>query len=197
MFTYVFWHTAKPNLALVEYEEGLAVFAQALPRCGCPGLKAAASFHISPVPWLNNQPGFEDWALVEGPGVLEALNVAAVSGDMASLHARVAEAMDLGHGGLYYRLWGDLDPFSADAAQWLSRPRGITFRPELESITRSAGQPVSVWRRFMVLGPGREFLVLGRAPLTLHLPQGWEAHTVTRRAVAVAAAPIHQQDLPR
>ena len=187
MFAYVFWHTLRPDRSVVEYEEGLAAFAEALPQCGCPGLWAAGSFRISSVPWLGDQAGYEDWAMLEGPGVLEALNAAAVSGDMAPLHARVASAMDLGHGGLYYRLWGEFAPFSADAAQWLTRPRGIAFRPDLEDIARSACQPVSVWRRFMVLGPGREFLVLGRDPLTLRIQHGWEAHTVRRSVVASAA----------
>jgi hypothetical protein len=188
MFAYVFWHTLKPGLPAADYEEGLAAFAKGLVGCGCAGLKGAGSFRITAVPWLDGQAGYEDWALIEGPAVLEAVNGAAVSGAMAPLHGRVAEAMDLGHGGLYYHLWGDLAPFSADAAQWLTRPRGIAFRPPLEEITRSAGQPVSVWRRFMVLGPGREFLVLGHDPLKLQLPPGWEAHGVRRSAIASAPA---------
>jgi hypothetical protein len=140
------------------------------------------------VPWLADQSGYEDWALIDGPGVLETVNTAAVSGAMAPLHGRVADAMALGHGGLYYHLSGHLAPFSADSAQWLTRPRGIAFRPVLEEIVGSAGQPVSVWRRFMVLGPGKEFLVLGRDPLRLTLSQGWEAHSVRRVPVGTASS---------
>jgi hypothetical protein len=187
MFAYVFWHTLKPGLPAADYEQGLAAFGEGLVKCGCAGLRGAGSFRISAVPWLDNQSGYEDWALIDGPGVLEAVNVAAVSGAMAPLHGRVANAMALGHGGLYDRLSGELAPFSADAAQWLTRPRGIAFRPALEEIVRSAGQPVSVWRRFMVLGPGKEFLVLGRDPLRLTLPQGWEAHSVRRSAIGTAS----------
>ncbi len=186
MFAYVFWHTLKTGLPAADYERGLAAFGKALMGCGCLGLKSTASFSISAVPWLDGQAGYEDWAIIEGPEVLEAVNTAAVSSAMAPLHGRVADAMALGHGGLYYHLWGDLAPFSADAAQWVTRPRGIAFRPVLEDITRSAGQPVSVWRRFMVLGPGREFLVLGRDPLRLQPPQGWEAHSVRRSLVGTA-----------
>ncbi len=186
MFAYVFWHTLRPGLSDADYEQGLAAFAEGMMKSGCAGLRSTASFRISAMPWLDGQPGYEDWALVESPGVLEAVNTAAVSGAMAPLHGRVADAMALGHGGLYYHLWGDLAPFAADAAQWLTRPRGIAFRPVLEEITRSAGQPVSVWRRFMVLGPGKEFVVLGRDPLRLQLPAGWEAHSVRRSAVGTA-----------
>jgi hypothetical protein len=186
MFAYVFWHTLKPGLPAADYEQGLAAFATELLKCGCAGLRGAGSFRISAVPWLADQAGYEDWLLVDGPGTLETVNTAAVSGAMAPLHGRVAEAMALGQGGFYSHLWGDLAPFSANAAQWLTRPRGIAFRPVLEEITRAAGQPVSVWRRFMVLGPGKEFLVLGRDPLRLQLPQGWEAHSVRRSPVGTA-----------
>jgi hypothetical protein len=186
MFAYVFWHTLKPGLSAADYEQGLAEFGKALLKCDCAGLRSAGSFRISAVPWLADQAGYEDWAIIDGPGVLETVNTAAVSGAMAPLHGRVADAMALGHGGLYQHLWGEFAPFSADAAQWLTRPRGIAYRPVLEDITRSAGQPVSVWRRFMVLGPGKEFLVLGRDPLRLQVPQGWEAHGVRRSTVATA-----------
>ncbi len=186
MFAYVFWHTLKPGLSAADYEQGLAEFGKALLKCDCAGLRSAGSFRISAVPWLADQAGYEDWAIIDGPGILETVNTAAVSGAMAPLHGRVADAMALGHGGLYQHLWGEFAPFSADAAQWLTRPRGIAYRPVLEDITRSAGQPVSVWRRFMVLGPGKEFLVLGRDPLRLQVPQGWEAHGVRRSTVAAA-----------
>lgn len=186
MFAYVFWHTLKSGLSAADYEQGLAAFGKGLVGCGCAGLKSTASFRISAVPWLDGQAGYEDWAIIEGPGVLETVNTAAISGAMAPVHGRVAEAMALGHGGLYYHLWGDLAPFSAGAAQWLTRPRGIAYRSILEDITGSASQPVSVWRRFMVLGPGREFLVLGHDPLRLQLPQGWETHSVRRSVVGTA-----------
>jgi hypothetical protein len=183
MFAYLFWHAPKTDVSTAAYESGLAAFAKGLLACGCAGLQGAASFRISAVPWLDNRNGYEDWALIDGPGVLESVNVAAVSSAMATLHGSVAEAMDIGHGGLYYRLSGDVAPQDAAGGSWLTRPRGINFRPVLQQITETAGQPVSVWRRFMVLGPGREFLVLGRDPLSLRLPPDWEAHAVRRSAV--------------
>lgn len=187
MFAYLFWHIPKPEIAAATYEADLAAFAQGLLGCGLDGLRGAASFRTSPVPWLDNRAGYEDWALVDAPGVLEKLNIAAVSGTMAALHGRVADAMEIGHGGLYYRLSGDVGPQDATAAQWLTRPRGIAFRPVMDEIVASAGQPVSVWRRFMVLGPGREFLILGPEPLSLRLPLGWDAHPVKRSPVESAA----------
>jgi len=187
MFAYLFWHIPKPEIAAATYEADLAAFAQGVRSCGLDGLRGAASFRTSAVPWLDGRAGYEDWALVDGPGVFEHLNVAAVTGTLAALHGRVADAMDIGHGGVYYRLSGDVAPQDATAAQWLTRPRGIAFRPVMEEIVASAGQPVSVWRRFMVLGPGREFLILGREPLPLRLPPGWDAHAVKRSPVGASA----------
>ena len=56
----------------------------------------------------------------------------------------------------------------------------IQFRQPLNKITERAGVPVSVWRRFMVLGPGPEFIIFGSAPLILQLEDGWQAHGVDR-----------------
>jgi hypothetical protein len=183
MLAYLFWHSSRAEIPQGEYEAGLAAFARALMGSGCAGVRAAASFRISPVPWLDGRAGYEDWVIVEDSGVLERLNVAAVSGAMTAPHARVAHAMGIGHGGLYYHLAGELPPHEAGAAAWLTRPRGIDFRPDLADIAASAGQAVSVWRRFMVLGPGREFLVLGRTPLALTLPPHWQELSVERSAI--------------
>ena len=95
-------------------------------------------------------------------------------------HTEIAHMMDSGNGGIYYHLWGALEPHHADRAQWLTRPRGIQFRLPLKKITDSAGAPVSVWRRFMVLGPGPEFIIFGSAPLILQIQDGWQMHGVDR-----------------
>lgn len=180
MLAYVFWHTRSETTSREDYERNLLAFYDALGRVDCSGLRGSASFRISSLPWMKGQPGYEDWTIVDGAWVLDDLNSRAVAGAMAAMHAPIAQQMESGFGGLYYHLWGDLEPFRADRAEWLSRPRGIQFLPVLESIAQSAKEPVSVWRRFMVLGPGTEFVILGRAPLTLQLPDGWQANAVSR-----------------
>jgi hypothetical protein len=95
--------------------------------------------------------------------------------------------MDGGYGGLYYHLWGDLGPHDADHAYWLSHPRGIDFRPALEQITESAGAPFAVWRRFMVLGPGTEFVILGRGLRALKIPDDWRVNVVERSNLSAAS----------
>jgi hypothetical protein len=180
MLAYVFWHTRSETAPQEDYERNLLAFYDALGKAACPGVRGSATFRISSLPWVNAQPGYEDWTIVDGAWVLEDLNSRAVAGAMAAMHAPIAQQMNGGFGGLYYHLWGELEPYRADRAQWLSRPRGIQFRPVLESIAQSAQEPVSVWRRFMVLGPGTEFVILGPAPLALQLPEGWQTSAVSR-----------------
>ena len=183
MLAYVFWHTRSETTSREDYERNLLAFYDALEKVDCPGVRGSASFRISSLPWVKGQPGYEDWTIVDGAWVLDDLNSMAVAGAMAAMHAPIAQQMDSGFGGLYYHLWGELEPYRADRAEWLSRPRGIQFRPALEQIAQSANTPVSVWRRFMVLGPGAEFIIFGPAPLALQLPARWQGHAVDRASV--------------
>lgn len=199
MLAYVFWHTRSKAATQETYEKDLLAFYGALGRIACPGVKHSDTFRISSLPWLKEQCGYEDWTIVEGAWVLEDLNIKAVAGSMAAAHSAIAMQMDAGNGGLYYHLFGDLEPHRANWAQWLSRPRGIQFRPALEQIAHSSGTPVSVWRRFMVLGPGPEFIIFGAAPLDLQLPDGWQMHAVDRMVLpscrsAVTAPPSTDLD---
>ena len=184
MLAYLFWHTPRPTVARSDYERDLLAFSRALADLHCPGVRRITSFRTSTVPWLDEPLGYEDWATIDGSCALETLNEQAVSGHMAALHGTVAQQMGVGYGGVYYHLWGNMDPHVAERAQWLSRPRGIEFRPVLEGISRTAAAPVSVWRRFMVLGPGLEFVILGDASLELRIPDGWAAHRVTRTVLS-------------
>ena len=184
MLAYLFWHTPRSAVARADYERDLLAFSRALTNLNCPGVRRITSFRISAMPWLDDPSVYEDWATIEGSYALEALNKQAVSGRMAALHGTVARQMGAGYGGVYYHLWGSMDPHVAERAQWLSRPRGIEFRPVLESISQTAAAPVSVWRRFMVLGPGLEFVILGNTSLELQIPDGWAAHGVARTALS-------------
>lgn len=186
MMAYVFWHTRSEATPQEAYERNLSAFYDALGKLDCPGVKDSAAFRISSLPWMKEQRGYEDWAVIDGAWVLEDLNAKAVAGSMASVHASIARQMNQGNGGLYYHLSGDLEPRRANRAQWLTRPRGVQFRPALEEIERSAEISVSVWRRFMVLGPGPEFIVFGSGPLALQLPAGWQMHPVDRTILPAA-----------
>ena len=183
MLAYLFWHMPKPTVATADYERDLIAFSHALSDLNCRGVRRITSFRTSAVPWLDNAAGYEDWVTIDSSSALETLNEQAVAGHMAAVHGTVAQQMGVGYGGVYYHLWGDMDPHVAERAQWLSRPRGIEFRPVLEAISDTAIGPVSVWRRFMVLGPGSEFVALGDGSLELRILEGWAAHPVTRTVV--------------
>jgi hypothetical protein len=184
MLAYVFWHTPLPETPRETYEHNLLAFYEALEKAACPGVKRAATARISSIPWYRDQDGYEDWAVIEGTWVLEGLNRMAVEGSMEASHAHIAQLMENGNGGVYYHLWGEHEPHRANQAQWLSRPRGIQFRLPLEKIAESAGMQVSVWRRFMVLGPGPEFIIFGSDPMNIQVPQGWHTHGVDRRLLS-------------
>jgi hypothetical protein len=180
MLAYVFWHTRSEATPQATYEHDLLTFYHGLGRVDCPGVKLSATFRISSLPWSKELSGYEDWTIIDGTWVLEDLNAKAIAGPMAAAHSSIAQQMDSGNGGLYYHLSGELEPHRANCAQWLSRPRGVQFRPALDQISQSAGTPVSIWRRFMVLGPGPEFIIFGPAPLALQIPAGWQMHAVDR-----------------
>lgn len=58
-----------------------------------------------------------DWAVIEGTWALEGLNQKAVQGSMERPHTQIARLMDGGNGGIYYHLWGELEPYRANRAQ--------------------------------------------------------------------------------
>ena len=127
MMAYVFWHTRSEATPQETYERDLLAFYDALGKVDCPGVRRSATFRISSVPWMKEQRGYEDWAVIDGAWVLEGLNTKAIVGSMAPVHASIAQQMDQGNGGLYYHLSGDLEPHRANRAQWLTRPRECSF----------------------------------------------------------------------
>ena len=110
MLAYLFWHTPRPTVARSDYERDLLAFSRALADLHCPGVRGITSFRTSTVPWLDDPSGYEDWATIDGSCALETLNEQAVSGHMAALHGTVAQQMGVGYGGVYYHLWGNMDP---------------------------------------------------------------------------------------
>lgn len=180
MTAYVFWHRPFGHIEEVDYEAALTAFHRELGDRGASGFGGSATYRISETPWLDGRSGYEDWNFVESSAALDPLNARAVAPDMWDVHADIASKTDVGHGGIYYRIMGSGDPKEAPRAVWLTRPRGIRYERPLEGMIDGLSQPVSVWRKQMVLGPGYEFVVLGGASLSLTLPVGWAALVVDR-----------------
>jgi hypothetical protein len=185
VIAYVFWHAAPDSSATAEYEKVLVRFGRALTEANSPGLLGNASYAIGETPWLG-EPGYEDWAWLEGSWALDTLNERAVSGAMEQPHGVIARMTKHGgFGALYYLVAGNHRIPGDSKVFWLSRPRGINWRDSLPALVKSASAPVAVWRRQMVLGPSTEFAVAGPRTLTLTLPQGWTSLEVERRRLAL------------
>jgi hypothetical protein len=179
MLAYVFWHRPYPHIDGKTYEDAITRFQRDLSRYPPPGLISAASFRIEAVPWLGDQPGYEDWCLLEGSWAMDPLNAYAVSGDTQATHDHVAAQMAVGHGGLYAHIRGDDSSAARSTVFWLTRPRGIQWRAVLQAVhagTRNARS----WRRQMVLGPTSEFAIEVAEGDHVEIPAGWTSRRVGR-----------------
>ena len=106
MHAFVFWHRPDAAVEAAAYEAALTAFHAALADTDCPGLLGSATFAIDAAPWLDGQPGYEDWSFVAGAWALDPLNRAAVSGAREDVHGAVAALSGIGHGGLYALQFG-------------------------------------------------------------------------------------------
>ena len=154
-------------------------FQAALAGAKPPGFISAASFRIEPVPWLGDQPGYEDWCVLEGSWAMDPLNAFAVAGETQAPHDDVAAQMEQGHGGIYAHSGGETPPPAQSSVYWLTRPRGIQWRPVLDEVRAKCTQ-ANVWRRQMVLGPAAEFGVSAPGDTEIAVPSGWQARRVRR-----------------
>jgi hypothetical protein len=188
MLAYLFWHVPDAGTDTRDYETALLGFQASLARRPSPGLIACATFRISPVPWLDNRAGYEDWCLLDSSAALDPLNAAAIDAQHADAHAAIAGKMDFGHGGLYAHFHGGALPLAGARVLWLRRPRGIQYQEPLRAMIDKAPGFLSCWRRQMVLGPAEEFAVVGSAQLALSLPAGWQARAVERTQLSPASA---------
>jgi len=179
MLAYVFWHRPYPQVESKTYEDASIRFQETLSRHPSPGLMGAASWRIEAVPWLGDQPGYEDWCLLQGSWAMDPLNAFAVVGERQPSHDTVAAQMAVGAGGLYTHIWGDPCTAATSTVVWLTRPRGIQWQPPLEAV-RASVPKATFWRRQMNLGPALEFAVEIPGSATIPVPDGWQARTIKR-----------------
>src|SRR5262245_56103052 len=177
MIAYLFWHCAYPTTTVEQYEEALMRFQQRLGQQQPPGFGGSASFRVAALPWLGNRPGYEDWCLLDGSWALDPLNAFAVAGPVMSAHDAAAAQMEEGHGGLYALVWGEPILPERSTAVWLTRPRGIQWRTTLDALQLPG---TTLWRRQMVLGPGKEFALIVPPGLNVAAPAGWSALAIER-----------------
>lgn len=179
MLAYVFWHRPLAQADRNAYEAGILRFQSALAAHPPPGFIAAGSFAISPVPWLSNQEGYEDWYRLEASWALDPLNGFAVAGAVQPAHDVAAAQMDEGQGGIYAHVAGDPIAAAQLTVYWLTRPRGIQWQPALEAV-RARMPAAVIWRRQMVLGSAGEFAVEVPGDSAIDVPPGWTARQSER-----------------
>ena len=185
MIAYLFWHCAYPTTTAEQYEEALMRFQQRLGQQRPPGFSGSASFRVAGLPWLDNRPGYEDWCLLDGSWALDPLNAFAVASPVTSAHDAAAAQMEEGHGGLYALVWGAPVLPERSTAVWLTRPRGIQWRPVLDTLREQHPQ-ATLWRRQMVLGPGKEFALIVPPGTNVAAPADWSALAIGRVRVDVS-----------
>jgi hypothetical protein len=121
--------------------------------------------------------------LLDGSWALDPLNAFAVASPVTSAHDAVAAQMEDGHGGLYALVWGEPVLPEWSTAVWLTRPRGIQWRPVLDALQLPG---TTLWRRQMVLGPGKEFGLIAPPGVEIAAPSGWSALAIERVRVDVS-----------
>ncbi len=182
MLAYVFWHRPYSTTTAKRYEEALLRFQQHLRQQDPPGFRGTASFRVAGLPWLGNRPGYEDWCLLDAFWALDPLNSFAVAGPVTSAHDAAAVQMEEGYGGLYALVSGEPVLPERSTAVWLTRPRGIQWRPVLDKMRQQVTQ-TTLWRRQMVLGPGKEFVLIVPLGVDVTAPSGWSALAIERARV--------------
>lgn len=166
MLAFIFWHWPEPGADVGEYEAKLATFHQGLARAKLPGFQESVSFRIDSCPWLGpERRGYEDWYRVADFGALEPLNEGAVAGEARPGHDQIAALMGGGAGALYGLHSGSADVADQPFATWITKPRGMAYANFYAMLQPCLEQPhSSLWRRQLVTGPAREFLLAADAP---------------------------------
>ena len=129
--------------------------------------------------------------LLDGSWALDPLNSFAVAGPVTSAHDAAAAQ---GYGGLYALVWGEPVLPERSTAIWLTRPRGIQWRLVLDTVRQQFPQ-TTLWRRQMVLGPGKEFGLIAPPGVEIAAPSGWSALAV-ERVPATATSTVGTGPIP-
>ena len=171
MIAYVFWHRRRAEVRLEDYQTSLEAFHLSLLNSRLPGFRRTTIFQTAGLPWLSTPDVlFEDWHLLDGSAVLDPLNEAAVSGERAEPHGRIAALVDTGVAGLYRLRLGVPSIPPPRIAYWLSKPAGMSYQAFFDSLQSVCAGNAALWSRQMVLGPTTEFCLQASAETVLPYP---------------------------
>ncbi len=142
MLAYLFWHRPQAGADPAEYERAQQAFPTSIET-------PSACFRLAHLPFAD-EPGYEDWYLVDDWQGLGELNQAAVDRVRRPAHDRAAAIATTGWGGLYELTRGEAT--IPEGVEWIDKPRGAPAEDFVASLPHAA-----VWRRQLVLGPTPEF----------------------------------------
>lgn len=169
MLAYVFWHLPRPGIASQDYESAHHAFHDALWQAPIPALRGLRVHQLARIPWLApEQPGYEDWHLVDSSAALDELNEQAVTRARQLPHERVAAMAASGTAGLYALRSGA--PIEPTHAYWLSKPAGMSYATFDASLKPWVDRGACLWGRRMTLGPTPEFCLQATEEWTLPHP---------------------------
>ena len=183
MLAYVFWHWPQSTIERQLYEDLLVSFQRTLKSYRPDGLKEAAIFHVSQMPWIGHDgDAYEEWYLLEDSAALDRLNRAAVSGACEEPHNRVAMQAAGGVAGLYRLRTGEEILTHSRVATWFTKPTGLSYN-HLESTLQSVISPpgTGLWGRQMTLGPTPEFCI--HSPSGVQLSTEFRAVTISQELI--------------
>ena len=168
---YVFWHRARPEVEITDYESDLNAFHARLADVPIPGFVDSWSLRVPDLPWLTGG-GYEDWYLVDDFTALGRLAEHAVDQARRPTHDVMARAVRDGAGGVYSSAAGSVGVRSGWCG-WFTKRAGVGYpqlRADLDEVTdelMDAGSSSVVWQRQLVLGPAPEFRVLAPGPVAV------------------------------
>ncbi len=168
MLAYVFWHSPVPGIASEEYVHRLHTFHEDLNGLPADGLLSSNTWRVEGVPWLAGPSTFEDWYVLRASSYLDTLAEVALSHRLLAVHDAVAHLAGSGTAGLYKPARASEATVLGSVATWFNKPPGESYSDFYAFLD---AQDTSIahrhWQRFLTLGPGPEFCVVGEGAVEL------------------------------
>lgn len=173
MLAYVFFHRPATGVETPAYEAALRKFHASLAGAPAAGFVSSATYRVGG--------GYSDWYLVQSSTALDALNEAAVNGELSAHHDAVAHMSSNGAGKLLALVSGHARTEPGFEVRF-SKPAGMGYAELYERIKPWTDRgEVTLWRRMMVLGPPPEFCLT--APSDQTLPAAMSPESLARELV--------------
>lgn len=187
MLAYLFWHRPEAGAAREEYERAQERFHRSLAQRPPDGFRASLGLRVSQITWLSGEdPGYEDWYVVDDWTALGVLRQAAVGQAHHRAHERAAAHSSQGAGAVYRLLDGRLRTLAGSTAVWVQPGRGQDT-DDMAAMLLDGARAGTLWQRELVLGPAPEYCLLAEEPppgvAAGRLPPDWRSHTAAREAL--------------